>query len=577
MDSFSSHLRPHRLCIICRGELIERRDLVLAILSTSQSYFGHTKPFYIPPLGPAARFVTLQAHKSGPISRLICRTPNCHVCSQSDIDFLLCHYTCLLVLQKHVYQLDSIDPVLEIVFRTGSFFNPWPLARTDYDMSDGPEMPLGRSPPPKDEDLPWVHMINQLNRLLPELQKMVQAYCAESEFWRVWKAMAWPKDIHTIKQETRSVGELGVWKRGLTFGPKSTEKFLLISVDGMGIKEVEYTDTRPTDRRKSANVWYTFLETTTVQHIQATLKDGRIRLSLKPPDLVLWDTPVIPDLRHCHLFGASARFNRLRVIQLENLVGLTFFVGGGLLYAIHSHYDPENSALETFLRIPDWRRKRLVWLFLPVAEGIEYLWLRTRKGANGQMAEPSLLFQNLQGKILTTGLYHEDSAAYTCRNLSSRPTKLVYDQPYPGEPILTFGAMPSAVARHDVFVPKYNLGDKMEIYTSDAPLQSVCKVQLYLESDETCRGILLHYHDGKQRVLGQSRGDLICQKFSNPVGLHFQNCRNYVRVFISLQRGDMDKAGTGNYDTIDFASEKVQHVLWLFNSEYDEIVRVENH
>jgi len=109
----------------------------------------------------------------------------------------------------------------------------------------------------------------------------------------------------------------------------------------------------------------------------------------------LWDTPAPPELSYCQFFHNSKVPYCLRMIALDGLIGLSVFCFDNLIYGIHPHRAREAvPPHEIYNKIPQQRRKTLVWIFLPLSqcEVIEEVWARRGGGPGpGELACPGFV------------------------------------------------------------------------------------------------------------------------------------------------------------------------------------------
>jgi hypothetical protein len=103
--------------------------------------------------------------------------------------------------------------------------------------------------------------------------------------------------------------------------------------------------------------------------------DGLLRLVLPAhiPYLRIWDTPCPPALEGCQFyFERAVRLERLHAVSLDQITGLTFMIGFGMVHA-HTHREP--SALSTYRavlsRYYEWTDKppNDTWIYVPLSQG----------------------------------------------------------------------------------------------------------------------------------------------------------------------------------------------------------------
>ncbi|KAF7866693.1 hypothetical protein EAF04_005535 [Stromatinia cepivora] len=582
------YLKPCLTCDICRRSIIEDEDQVLALLRGPKSYYGHTNAITVPPI-PLNRlpipYGTVYSIDSQVTSWRICRELQCSYCQDSP-ESSVYHITCLNTISKYIYQVEPRKVFKKICY-TSLFFRAWPRAGSDYYCAREPQMtfPSTLSNAIKDSNSEIKGLLNKLSLLPQEIIHIIESFCRDSELWRVWSSLAWSKAFYMKKVSGRLLCELGNWQRGnQAFGPKTTEKFVLLAMDNQGLVEVKFFEQRPVSQKSIEGWWYTCLDTTKagVRSIRARLKGGRIYLNRRPKDLALWDTPNIPDPKLYFSAGSGSISCRTRTISLNRLIGITFFMSHGAVYAIHPHFgDSPDSVLQTYYSIPTGLRKGISWVFIPLkCCYIQSLYVRTSSRLAGVMSFSSLVLQTNKNQIYLTGLYPHTiklSKKLKFQSIGVEPSVLMYnDPPSPHVPIQHFGSLTSQQGS-SIHIPTRFEFQPSDYHYSMASLENIRAVSTFCDNaDGRCRGILIHYHNEDQQVLGQCRHDLVREDFGISLyGFHWQQFNvaytSYVKVAFSQNKQEMDILRDKGYETA-LGGE----VVWLFDSRRDDIFKIQN-
>ncbi|ESZ91869.1 hypothetical protein SBOR_7734 [Sclerotinia borealis F-4128] len=427
-------------------------------------------------------------------------------------------------------QVIAFEPmkILKIISDTSLFLRAWPQAGDNCYAAREPQVTFTSAlsdamqacDPALKEFSTFLH---QVSKLPQELICMVESFCPESELWRSWSALAWPKTFHKKKISHRFLWEMGNWQRGdQSFSPRATAKFIYLSMDNQGLVQVKFLEQQSVHQDSNHGWWYACLETSRVKSIKAKLKGGRIYLDRRPKNLTLWDTPNIPDPVSYYSAGSSEVSCRIRTIPLDKLTGLTFFMYHGSAFAIHPHYE------------------------------------------------------NHRNNIYHTGPYPPTlkvSKNYKFEPIGINPSILVFNDPLPDNSIDRFGSYTSQQGKSVYIRPFYEI--KTSRYLSISSLENVRALATFCDDNDFCKGVMIYYHNGDERIIGQYRNDLIREDFDiSLLGFHWKSIKvavlvTEVRIRFSQNEDEMNKLQKQGYETALGGK-----IMWLFNYEFNEVISI---
>lgn len=203
------------------------------------------------------------------------------------------------LVSTHIYGYDKKKAwklIPSIICQNALFFNAWPRSRGDYNLSLMPKT-VSRLPQPESKRLfntlglpdttehitlkklgvmGFPMFVTQISSLPLELLQMVEAFSAGSILWRLLAALEWPKEFAEKEIQTRQLKDLGLWRRNSLFGEKSTASFVVLGIDDLGIKEIQFFDGHLTNANMTS-MWYALLETASLNSVKVKLKVFRIK------------------------------------------------------------------------------------------------------------------------------------------------------------------------------------------------------------------------------------------------------------------------------------------------------------
>jgi hypothetical protein len=177
----------------------------------------------------------------------LCRYPPCSICQISP-EAITFHVDCFQFLKRSNSTL-----TLSSIWLAGLWSHPW--AGPCYQSQVSWET-LPAAAAPTDLELEtFLITVNRLENLPPEVFQIVRFYSPEALLWRNYDAPRWlPKDFAEFvesKLVTLTLRDLPEhWRRG-TVIPSSGQnvlrerKFVRVSLDGEGIREVQFFSTWP--------------------------------------------------------------------------------------------------------------------------------------------------------------------------------------------------------------------------------------------------------------------------------------------------------------------------------------------
>ncbi|KAF4984743.1 hypothetical protein FZEAL_104 [Fusarium zealandicum] len=253
--------------------------------------------------------------------------------------------------------------------------------------------------------------------------------------------------------------------------------------------------------------------------------------------------PVFPNENRLHMLNYSEIFadsyaTQNHTILFSQITGITFFYAYYTLKAIHGHTRAMPSAMHVIEKFPCRVQQKLSWLYIPISSNDQVTAL-----GFGLYDCLALIRTKLVGDIKLG--YLRTFEPQVAMLLDSPPVSLVTNERRGGQ-ISSWGievqddSATNAVVSTSQAAPR-----EPEIYPtllySTAPLEGIKRLSIYhARYTEFCVGLLLEYHNGARRSLGQCR-----------VGVDsFTTCLDPVRIcFYSepsvwgRQRGRRRRAG----------------------------------
>ena len=111
----------------------------------------------------------------------------------------------------------------------------------------------------------------------------------------------------------------------------------------------------------------------------------------EPQTLGIWNTRAPHDPTACQFCPMeNVAWQRLFVVDLNRIRGLTFLFFWGEPYGIHVHRSEESCAMDTCSRFSNHNRLGIVWVYMPIAPEDRVLVLGTRKTELGSSILVSL-------------------------------------------------------------------------------------------------------------------------------------------------------------------------------------------
>ncbi|KAK5630102.1 hypothetical protein RRF57_005817 [Xylaria bambusicola] len=431
--------------------------------------------------------------------RILCRRNKCNQCVGSP-EFVPIHYDCYQIFRVNVNLGES--EALNLLWTIGSWRNPWPRAQPIYLSNAIDQVELER--------ISEISGLPDLRRLPPELVGMIRDLSPHQLFWR---------SIFLRPLSRSPLNEILSWERGAT--PVFTLSTLIpplirLTIDIYGISKIERLREWPVFNSRTTNQSAFILEhirdvpkiyVEFKSYISNTRKGdfSRLRLSENQPSLCIWNTCSPPSLSSCGFLNPAALrshiSSRLYVRDLGRSRGITFFFASGQLFGVHIHLSENSCAMDTYERISIHRRRRIVWVHMPISPPDRVLGLGSRKTDFGFKI---LIQMSLAGEVIL-GRSENPPEKHVLLG-SGTPITLIYGEPQELQPISIFGAYPSPGSDIPLFETPEFEPDITGAYFSWAPLSDIQLVNTFYDEDTgLCKGIIFHYRNGGSRALGQCR------------------------------------------------------------------------
>ncbi|KAB5540444.1 hypothetical protein GE09DRAFT_1225889 [Coniochaeta sp. 2T2.1] len=249
--------------------------------------------------------------------------------------------------------------------------------------------------------------------------------------------------------------ELVFWERGGEFerlaeGVRSPLPILRITMDCAGISKLERLPKLPTYTGEyTTRFAFVIQDEASIPHVAAQLKDGRLRLNLPNGSrtLPIWNTPAPPSFSLCKAYPARYTSCRiLHTVEMDEILGITFFFASGELFGLHIHRSEESCAMDTFARsLTERLQQVVVWIYLPISQRDRILVLGARK----ILQDPAMNavgwtpLNVLVRTALVGDIFVGSQSIRQVRDMcfaASPPVRLVYGEPREGRPVDFFGA-----------------------------------------------------------------------------------------------------------------------------------------
>ncbi|KAI0399968.1 hypothetical protein F4802DRAFT_610471 [Xylaria palmicola] len=382
--------------------------------------------------------------------RMLCQRNKCNQCVDAP-EFIPIHYDCYQIFRGNVSPDES--EALDLLWTIGSWRNPWSRAQPIHLDHAIDRVGL--------EKISKISGLSDLCRLPQELVHIIRDFSPRELFW-------WSIFISKIER----LDERPVY-------------------DGLNMKELAYVIEHRED----------------VSNIYVEFKGDFLRLCLSKdqPSLCIWNTCSPPSLSSCRFFDPAALrsriSSRLYARDLSRACGITFFFASGQLFGIYVHLTENSCAMDTYERMSIHRRRRIVWVYMPMAPPDKLVCLGSRKTNSGF----SILVQmSLAGEVILgcSENKHEEHVLLG----SGTPMTLIYEEPQELQSISIFGTYPSPGSDIPSFAVQRFESGTAGTYFSWASLSHIQSANIFYDRDTgLCRGIIFHYENGGSRAVGQCR------------------------------------------------------------------------
>ncbi|CEJ95157.1 hypothetical protein VHEMI10655 [[Torrubiella] hemipterigena] len=529
----SNHFAVGYRCGICNWPLSDAEEDPVYLLvgnSDSTGFVKHLGPFYYPPLN---------YHRNLNGSVYLCRTPDCSDCTESS-EAVAVHNDCFGSIPKltTVYTIDHL-------WITISWRSPWRQAPY-FQLED-------MTPKPDFAALDKLG-IPLIRRLPPEIVHIIYKYSQTSDFWRYCDMFSLGRSLVPLSKPPFSVplGDISTWTRGGQVERITDQGLPIIrlTIDSWGLKKIESLSSYPKFKNwRTDHLRYVVTDRSKVNGILAHCLGGIMRLQFPKmpyPGFQTWDTPTPPNMEECALFAwYMTEQTQFRVIDLDQVFGLTFFCHEGNLYDIHVHTKMSPCAKPTYHKLSGRRQLNVVWVYVPISktDSITVMGQRVLKRENSIPSRICVLLRlRLAGDIfvaLSAADYNGD-----LRFSQTNPQNFIYSVP-DSRALSVFGVFtpePELVASVKAF--HYPIRDDPPIdraYFAAAPLSHIDDLKVFHDAETgSCVGILLRYNNGAERCVGQCRlGVDNVQYFERPN-----------RICLRKIESDFDTDDPDEFDTV---------------------------
>lgn len=165
------------------------------------------------------------------------------------------------------------------------------------------------------------------------------------------------------------------------------------------------------------------------------------------------------------------------------------------------------------------------------------------------------------------------SKNYKFEPIGINPSILVFNDPLPDNSIDRFGSYTSQQGKSVYIRPFYEI--KTSRYLSISSLENVRALATFCDDNDFCKGVMIYYHNGDERIIGQYRNDLIREDFDiSLLGFHWKSIKvavlvTEVRIKFSQNEDEMNKLQKQGYETALGGK-----IMWLFNYEFNEVISI---
>ncbi|KAK3293661.1 uncharacterized protein B0H64DRAFT_434797 [Chaetomium fimeti] len=505
------------VCDICGEDLDEKEPVVALAGNASSTAF---KAGFINPFGTAPASELWEA-KYGKWQ--ICRSyrSDCWEHFRPVRPGSVVHPDCLQVFMRNCSAEDALDRLYQTcVWRCV----PWVGAKV-------PEVRLALRPVWR-----WLDsfLLCAENNGLPALRSLphvalgiiMESLPRNHLFWRYVSALDLARRLSDSQlQPLRIVplDRLVSWERGAAPELVSEDSsdtlppVIRLTIDYEGLMRFERLAERPGfSRQRFDNRAFVVEEEDLFNTTVAKFKNGLLQLAMadsndaKDPVLAFWDTPTPLNLNQ-HPIRPVPRglWLTFHTIDLSAITGITLFLDGSSLFAIHPHTQSQPCAMSTYAAMKP-HHTMLSWGPLVQRSDLgEWLVPNDR-----HRSWPSFLIRTRLSGEVVIGRNRESERhnyAYFLNASDQLPRTLVYSIRSQSSFLDTsvFAALnvDGVQAGRIEGRPAYPPADvHPTMQHSYAPLGNVARVRVfYLPNSRTCMGVLLYYDNGGQRALGQCR------------------------------------------------------------------------
>ncbi|KAL6787067.1 hypothetical protein J3E68DRAFT_445606 [Trichoderma sp. SZMC 28012] len=370
--------------------------------------------------------------------------------------------------------------------------------------------------------------ISRLYSLPREIVHIIKQYSENSVFWRCMMAIqlaAWIS--RTSPQPVRAMPLKNVlsWERNgelRRVEPLSPSlPVIKLTIDCEGIRKMERLPARPQYSklwsRPADHLAYIVEDEASLEGVKVQLKDGRFRLKLprqlRNVRLHVWNSPTPPNLSLCMGYPKKITpIQRFNVIELSEILGITFYLNATVVLALHIHLTEQESTLWTDKAVleekrPDAHFSEPIRVYLPLPKGDRITYL----GANGSDDRLNVIFVRMEKAGDITIGQRQPGCGEDKVLAAQNSVSLVYCEPNKREMLSFFGAYQASPATFDVASrptfadPGANQMGRFTYY-SWASLDGVSSVRIFYEDDfDFCRGLMFYYENGASRTVGDCR------------------------------------------------------------------------